>query len=244
MSRGSVASSTRSFTRKETHQRPPETPTTVFDDTQDHIDSLDDDEQPNLLILGPEKPRAASSSALHRSSNPHHWSSAASVFSESSVRTSSTATASGSSSARNVPRVRAFLVYVATQKGFDMPPAPPSTTSASSLAQYAQARNTTLISWIRSLSSDKFGDKPDQHAMLEKYRKIALNVYPQLSAKYGASPNLVLEQEQSVSYAELGRAMLWMVKNPQYEWLKDLFRVMMGVGIEGALRDTHSFIVA
>lgn len=240
----SRASSTRSFTRKEMYQKPPETPTTVFDDTQDHIESLDDDEQPNILILGPENPNAASNSSLHRSSNPHHWSSAASNFSQSSARTSSTATASGSSNARNVTRVRVFLVYVAKQHGFDMPPTPPTTTSGSNLAQYAAARNTTLISWIRSLSTDKFGDKPEQHTMLEKYRKIALTKWPELSKRYCVSQNLVLEHEQSVSYAEVGRAMLWMVRNPKYEGLSDLFKATFNCSIEGALKNAQTTIMA
>lgn len=123
-----------------------------------------------------------------------------------------------------------------------MAPTPPQTTSASNLAQYAQVRNTTLLSWIRGLSSDKFGDTPEQHAMLENYRNLSLNGWPYISAKYWTSQNLVLEHEISVNYGELGRAMLWMVKNPRYDWLKDLFKATLNFSIEMALKTQGSIM--
>lgn len=242
VSHRSTASSTRSFSRKpEQSQKPPETPTTVFDDTSDEIDSMSDaDNPPNILVLGPDNPRAPSNSSLHRSTNPHHWSSAASVFSESSARTSSTATASGSNSAKNVPRVRVFLVHVAQQSGFSMPHI---AASPANPGHYAGARNAALLAWVKGMPQDAFGREPDQLARLTKYQKLVAN-FPQLGQKYGASPDLVHETEQTISYAELGRAMLWMVKNPQYEWLKELFKSTLRYSIEGALKDNQSTITA
>ncbi|KAL9082193.1 MAG: hypothetical protein Q9159_006639 [Coniocarpon cinnabarinum] len=168
---------------------PPETPTTIFDDTTESPLDGDESNVPNILVLGPEQAGARS--------NHHRWTDSASTLSgytESSQRTSSTATAPAQSSATaaNLTRVRVLLLRAAFTAGFQLrspsqaPTGSPivgssaSTIAAKSTPLVATSppalsqQNDALIAFVRTLSATAFGAAPWQQGIVDNYRRFVL----------------------------------------------------------------------
>lgn len=210
---------------------PPETPTTVFDDTNDAVEVDDDDtNRPHILVLGPEA----------NSGNPR-WSSASSNYSESSQRTSSTTTTVSSSA--NLARIRVLLVKSAMYCGFQ-PRSPSSPSSTASGSPHSQSQNQAFLAFVKSLPSNSFGQQPWQIATLDKYRRLVA-AWPTLSqstrsGSSGSSNGQLIQSTQTrASAAEIARAVLWMMRREQYTWLRDLFRFNFGSFPDDALDMTN-----
>lgn len=129
---------------------PPETPTTIFDETIEL--SPEEPNIPNILVLGPD-----SNGSTHL-----RWSSAASnvsTYSETSQRTSSTATA-GTTSGRDGEdphlRLRVLITKAAINSG------------------YMRSLPQTLPMFVKTLASNSFGTLPWQLKLLEAYKRFVV----------------------------------------------------------------------
>ncbi|KAK5130186.1 hypothetical protein LTR08_002395 [Meristemomyces frigidus] len=195
----------------------PETPTTVFDDTTSSAASSPDSVTiPNILVLGP----AASSNggSLRRGTHHERWSSNASEmsgYSESanSQRTSSTATA-GSEEA-HLARLRYLLLKAGTHTG------------------YSRTSGQALPVFIKSLPSNGFGTLPWQMKVLDFYKKLVLNDKSMMSVHTMASRRL--------GASEVAKSVKWLGASEQWAWMRDLYRVVFGFGIEEAERRGGGF---
>ena len=154
---------------------PPETPTTVFEDMNES--PLGEDiNVPNILVLGPENVGAGGSRFNHT-----RWNDSASVsgYSESSQRTSSTATAPGqrSATAANLTRIRILLLHAAFTAGFKPRASSPGSASGASKAssvlspQTLLQQNQALVAFVKALSPNSFGPASWQTNVVEKYRR-------------------------------------------------------------------------
>ncbi|KAF2839259.1 hypothetical protein M501DRAFT_933677 [Patellaria atrata CBS 101060] len=175
---------------------PPETPTTIFDDSTSVGDlSPDEPNVPNILVLGPEN----SSTRTH-----NRWSSAASTlsgYSESSQRTSSTATA-GREDSRTVA-VKGLILKAAQNAGF------------------TRNSGNPLATFVKALPSNSFGTLPWQVKLLENYRKLVLSD-PTLR---GSPTNL---PSRRFSAVDVARGVQQIGRSEQLSWLRDLYRNVFG----------------
>lgn len=184
---------------------PPETPTTIFDDTT-AASSPDSVSVPNILVLGP-----ASSSGSTRGGSHHHerWSSNASTLSgysesASSQRTSSTATA-GSQDAYLL-RLRCLILKAAMNAGF------------------VRASAQTLPAFVKALPANAFGSQPWQTQLLDSYKKLVAS-----DQSLRAAGNIPSRRLTSV---EVGKAVKWLGRNEQWAWMRDLYRLVFGFSVE------------
>lgn len=170
----------------------PETPTTVFEDTQ--TVSPDDEPVPNILVLGPDQ---------HGRVHPK-WSSTSSTlsgYSQSSEQTtSSTNTVTTPAEDPNLTCLKILIIKAALNNGFQ------------------RGGPYSLATFVKSLSSNAFGNLPWQMNLLEAYRKL-------VSTDPGFRS---VGPPRRASAADVGRAVQWMVKSGQYMWLRDLFRLVFG----------------
>ncbi|PGH16571.1 hypothetical protein AJ79_01677 [Helicocarpus griseus UAMH5409] len=179
----------------------PETPTTIFEDTV--TVSPDEAPVPNILVLAPG----------HNQVTPPKWSSNSSTLSgyshsSSGKTTSSTNTVKSPAEDPNLTCLKLLIIRAAMNSGFQ--------------------RGTTqnLSSFVKSLSSDSFGNQPWQRTLLENYKKLVVfdsafrDVAP--PARAGA-----------VDVANAVRSMVQ--HNGQYIWLQDLYRLVFGFHTEEAL---------
>ena len=125
----------------------PETPTTVFEDTNQM--SPDDTQVPNILVLGPD------SSSSHFPGP--QWSSSSSTLSYSSSQssdhtTSSTSTIINPSEDVRLTCLKLLIIKAAINTGFQ--------------------RDAKLASFVKSLSSNSFGPAQWQVQLLENYKKL------------------------------------------------------------------------
>ncbi|KAF1988621.1 hypothetical protein K402DRAFT_373749 [Aulographum hederae CBS 113979] len=200
---------------------PPETPTTVFDDTTSM--SPDEAPVPNILILGPES-----------NSNRARWSSASSTssYSTTSQRSSTTAgrtAASGSGEPEDphLVRLKALILKAALNAGYVRPsPNPNNTTSTSSSPPSSSSSTspTSLAAFVTSLPPTAFGTQPWQLSLLDNYRRLVLS---DPALRTGALP-----PPGAKTAVEVARAVQWMGRTEQFAWLGDLFRLVFGFGVE------------
>ncbi|KAF2767001.1 hypothetical protein EJ03DRAFT_276964 [Teratosphaeria nubilosa] len=196
----------------------PETPTTIFDDMTSSASSPDTVNIPNILVLGP----ASKSGGSVRGGAPHHerWSSNASVLSgysdsASSQRTSSTATAS--SEEGHLARLRYLLLKAAMHTG------------------YKKNSGQNLPSFVKTLPVTAFGALLWQKKVLELYKKLVvndksmLNVHSLPARRLGAS--------------EVAKSVKWLGSSEQWAWMRDLYRLVLGFGIDEAERRGGGFTV-
>ena len=120
----------------------PETPTTIFEDTQQV--SPDEAQVPNILVLGPD--------ASDRFPGPQWSSSSSSLSDYSDNTTSSTSTVINPSEDPRLTCLRLLIVKAAVNTGF--------------------RRDEKLASFVRTLPSDSFGTASWQLQLLEKYKKL------------------------------------------------------------------------
>ena len=128
----------------------PETPTTIFEDTQQM--SPEDAPVPNILILGPEQ-------SVRMQSQPRNkWSSSSSTLSGysqgSETTSSSTSTIINPSEDPHLSCLKLLMVKAAINVGFQ------------------RGTSMTLASFVKSLPPSSFGSAPWQISLLEKYKKL------------------------------------------------------------------------
>lgn len=214
------------------HAAPPETPTTIFDDTASSASSPDEVSVPNILVLGP----AGGSNSVRGSTSggTHHdrWSSNASVLSgysesASSQRTSSTATASGSEDS-HLLRLRYLLLKAGMNTGYAKPSSP---------------SGQTLPAYVQTMAPTAFGPQPWQRTVLQSYTKLVLhdpslaNVHVLPSRRLGAQE--VAKSIKWLSGGSGGRN----AAAEQWAWMRDLYRLVLGYGIDEATRRGGAFVV-
>lgn len=219
--RGSAGRSTSSTVsnRKyhDTTPFPPETPVTIFDDTSTANSSPDSVNVPNILVLGP----ATNSSGSARGGAAHHdrWTSNASVLSDysesatSSQRTSSTATAGGEET--HLLRIRCLLLKAGMNTG------------------YSRTLGQNLPNFVKALPDNAFGTLPWQMKVLALYKKLVMNDKSMLSVHTIPS--------RRVGAAEVGKSVTWLANKESWAWMRDLFRLVFGFGVDEAERRGGSF---
>jgi hypothetical protein len=128
----------------------PETPTTIFDDREDEFSPAEEQNVPNILVLGPE----AGMTRTH-----DRWSSAASHMStysdasQPSIKSSSTATAGREDP--NLVRLKGLIIKAAMNAGY--------------------SRQMPLPDFVRALPSNSFGAVGWQSSLFDNYRKLVLS---------------------------------------------------------------------
>lgn len=199
---------------------PPETPITVFDDTSTANSSPDSVSVPNILVLGP----ASTGSNSLRNGAPHHdrWSSNASEMSDysesasaSSQRSSSTATAS--SEDVQLARLRCLLLKAGMNTG------------------YNRTSGQQLPAYVKSLPDTAFGTLPWQMKVLNFYKKLVTNDKSMLKVHTVPARRL--------GAAEVAKSVRWLGSSEQWAWMRDLFRLVFGFGIDEAPKRGGSFQV-
>jgi hypothetical protein len=204
---------------------PPETPTTIFDDaTTANSSPTDSITIPNILVLGPAPSTSTtgSSTASNPSSlrgittAPHHdrWSSNASVLSgysesASSQRTSSTATASKTTEETHLTRLRYLLLRAAISQ-----------------TAYSRSASIPLPQHIQSQPPTSFGSLPWQMKVWSIYQKLVVNDKSMGTAHTFPSRRL--------GAGEAAKSVKWLGRNEQWVWMRDLYRIVFGFGIEEA----------
>ncbi|KAK8208573.1 hypothetical protein IWZ01DRAFT_347075 [Phyllosticta capitalensis] len=183
---------------------PPETPTTIFDDTAEELSPDDEPQVPNILVLGPEN---------NVTRTHDRWSSSASILStySDSVRTSSTARnsnpATSSAEDPHLLRLKTLILAAAMTTG------------------YTRSLGLTLPQFVKTLPSTSFGPAPWQIALLASYKKLVL-ADPTLRVPGAQLPSLRL------GAPEVARAVQWMARAEQFGWLRDLYRLVFGCAVE------------
>ncbi|KZF21955.1 hypothetical protein L228DRAFT_268463 [Xylona heveae TC161] len=126
----------------------PETPTTIFEDT-----NLSPDEAPvpNILVLGPD---SVSSGSIGRR---NHWSSNASTLSGQSTSSTATATAAQPEDP-NLMRLKLLILKAAQNAGF----------------QRSGSQPQSLSAFVKSLPSNSFGSNAWETQLLDSYKKLVL----------------------------------------------------------------------
>lgn len=223
--RGSTERSSSSLSNRQYHDAaaslPPETPTTIFDDATTTASSPTDSIAiPNILVLGPAPPSSTTTSSTSsnpaslRGPAPHHdrWSSNASVLSgysesASSQRTSSTATASKTTDETHLTRLRYLLLGAAILH-----------------TGYTRSSPAPLPAHVQARSAASFGAAPWQRKVWAIYQKLVVNDKSMAGAGGWAVRRL--------GAAEAARSVKWLGRNEQWVWMRDLYRLVFGFGIE------------
>ena len=199
-----------------TRSLPPETPTTIFDDATTANSSPDSAVVPNILVLGP----ASTGSGSVRGGATHHdrWSSSASVLSgysesASSQRTSSTATA-GSEEA-HLTRLRYLLLKAGMNIG------------------YSRLSGQHLPAYVNTLPDTAFGSLPWQKKVFSFYKGLVMGDNSMLTVTTLPSRRLGAN--------ELAKSIKWLGSSEKWAWMRDLYRLVFGFGIDEADRRGGSF---
>ena len=193
----------------------PETPTTVFEDTQQM--SPDEGTVPNILVLG------TSENSRQPGVQRQQWSSSSSTLSGSSSYSgqsaSSTSTSTIINPASTIPHtedphltcLKVLIVNAAITIG------------------YQRSSSTTLAAFVKAIPSNSFGTQPWQLQLLASYKKLVA------SDPGFRSPGPV----RRAAAAHVARSVIWMVgSHGQYAWLRDLYRLVFGFHVEeGQNRD-------
>ena len=203
----------------------PETPTTIFEDTQQL--SPDEGSVPNIVVLGPEANEyyahgwASSSSSLSGYSNgPPSEPDNARTGSSSGTVTRPVSGASGNGNglmsdagddapSTEDPRLtclRLLVVRAAINLG------------------YTPTNGTPLPAFAKSLPSGSFGAAPWQVHLLDQYKKL-VTADPTFRAPGPARRAMA---------PDVARSVRWMTNTGSYIWLNDLFRWVFGFRVEEA----------
>ena len=190
----------------------PETPTTVFEDTQQLSPDGDEGPMPNILVLGPSEQHNRQQQQYQPS---QQWSSTASTLSghsHSSARTgSSTSTVINPATSANVEDphltcLKLLIVKAAINVGFQR-----------------SSRPANLASFVKTIPSNSFGTQSWQLQLLENYKKAVVND-PGLR-----SPGPV----RRARAVDVARSVKWMIgSHGQYAWLKELYRLVFGFRVD------------
>lgn len=251
----SMPVSTLSRAHQDPRPFPPETPTTIFDDsTEFPLDSPEHSQVPNILVLGPDH-SSGGAFAPHSSEWPSSASSVSDI-SGSSRRTASATTAPHMSAvALNLARVRVLILQAAAKMGFQITwSAPRSDLDESAWDVQSHAQSGALRGFVHALSKDAFGAR--QQKLLERYRRL-VNAWPSVvrsgalstrtPSKLSSSetisdtpagmPSLVVVAPPSrirATPVEVANAVRWMMRSDSNVYLADLFRFVHGYVLEDA----------
>ncbi|KAK3071893.1 hypothetical protein LTR53_007811 [Teratosphaeriaceae sp. CCFEE 6253] len=220
-SQSEAARSTSSLSNRQYHDAPaapivPETPTTIFDDANSATSSPADSvgNVPNILVLGPAS--LSNGMTLRMGGAPHHerWSSNASVlsgYSESASSNRSSSTATASTKEAHLARLRYLLLKAGMHVGYT-----------------GRTSGLPLPTHVASLPGHAFGTAPWEMQVLELYKKLVLTdkslmkVHTLPSRRLGA--------------AEVAKSVKWLGSEVQWAWMRDLYRLVFGFGIDEAER--------
>ena len=196
----------------------PETPTTIFEDSQQL--SPDEGSLPNIVVLGPEAGEYRGGS--NNNSYVREWSSASSTlsgFSGGARSVGESASSSGTivhpppgtpaGAADADPRLqclRLLIVRAALNLG------------------YAPGDAANLQAFAKSLPSGSFGAAPWQVHLSDQYKKL---VAADPSFKTAGPP-------RRARAPDVARSVRWMTNTGEYIWLNDLFRWVFGFRVEEA----------
>lgn len=217
---------------------PPETPTTIFDDTNESLEEAD----PQILVLGPEQSSTSSNSnmtsvnisAMRTSVRPSLPSTAPS----SAVNT----TPPSAVAEANLARLRILLLKAATKGGYNRQVS----------ATTAAANNTHLLGVIAQLPPTVFGTHAAAMDVLERYKKLVA-AWPAFCRRMGGTSAMAVASltptagagsavrlQQRATAAEVARGVQGVVARAgeRYAWLGDLFRIVVGCRVddENAMR--------
>ena len=216
----SSMSSKRPFERSAPSPRalPPETPSTVFDDASTATSSPDVPAVPNILVLGPAS-NSSKGSADRGGSHLERWSSNASALSDysesdrGSQRTTSTARAT--SDEAQLTRLRCLLLKAGVNAGF------------------SRQSGQRLPDFVKALPKSAFGSLPWQEKVFNYYKNLVMgdsslvSVHAIPSRRLGAN--------------EVAKSIRWLGNDENWAWVRDLYRIVFGFGIDEAERRGGSF---
>ena len=189
---------------------PPETPTTIFDDATTATSSPESGSVPNILVLGPGSTRSRSD---YGATHHDRWTSSASVLSgysdsASSQRTSSTATAGKEDT--HLMQLRYLLLKAGMNTG------------------YSRLSGQTLPAYVTTLADNAFGTLPWQQKVLSFYKKLVMGDKSMLSVN--AMPS------RRLGANEAAKSVKWLGSGEQWAWMRDLYRIVYGFGVDEAER--------
>ena len=189
---------------------PPETPTTIFDDATTATSSPESGSVPNILVLGPGSTRSRSE---YGATHHDRWTSNASVLSgysdsASSQRTSSTATAGKEDAHLNLLR------YLLLKAGMN--------------TGYSRLSGQSLPAYVKTLADNAFGTLPWQQKVLSFYKKLVLGDKSMLAIHTATTRRLGAN--------EAAKSVKWLGTSEQWAWMRDLYRIVYGFGVDEADR--------
>lgn len=193
----------------------PETPVTEFEDTP--ISPEASPQMPNIMVLGTHDARS------ERGADRNRWSSSASNmsgYSQSSQHTSSTATtATAAIDDLNIARVKILIVKAAMNVGFNRDAA-----TADGVGGGA-----ALQAFVKSLPTGSFGSLPNHATLLQNYKNLVL-------ADSNFRPGATLPSRgKRVNSVDIAKSVNWMLaRSAQYNFLRDLFKLVFGFQLEDA----------
>jgi hypothetical protein len=179
----------------------PDTPVTEFEDTPISPDS-ESPSVPNILVLGTESNRGG------------RWPSSASNmsgYSQSSQKTSSTATTTTTIDDVNTTRVKILVLKAAMNVGFSRDETTGGHTGAA------------LQAFVKQLPPGSFGSLPTHAALLQGYKNLV--------SSDGAFRQLATlpARGKRVHAGDVAKSVAWMMhRSSQYNFLRDLFRLVFG----------------
>ena len=202
--------SSRVITHPYARSLPPETPTTIFDDATTATSSPESVNVPNILVLGPAN---ANNVSVRNGTHHDRWTSNASVLSgysdsASSQRSSSTATASNEEN--HLARLRYLLLKAGIETGF------------------LRTSGQTLPVYVEALAENVFGNLPWQKKVFTYYRKLVTSD-KSMQTVNNFPPRRLGAREAAMSVK-------WLGDGPQWAWMRDLYRIVFGFGIDEAER--------
>nr|POE52321.1 hypothetical protein CFP56_70240 [Quercus suber] len=159
---------------------------------------------PNILVLGP-----SSTSGSARGNHHDRWSSNNSMrsgYSESasSQRTSSTET--GTTEEQHLLRLRYLLLKAGMHTGF------------------SRTMGPNLSSFVLKLPDNSFGTLPWQMKVLNYYKKLVTTDKSMITVHTLPSRRFTAK--------EMARSVKWLGLNDKWAWMRDLYRLVFGFGID------------
>lgn len=228
----------------------PETPTTVFEDTQQISPDEDTGPLPNILVLGAPDQATRSQQAAqrqHQSYHPQHhphWSSSSSTLSgyskSSRTTTSSTSTVmnpavgQGAEEDPHLTCLKLLIIRAALNVGYQRPRSPSATRSPPLSNNIKSNHNSSssphnrmnLAAFVKTLPSNSFGTQTWQTQLLDSYKKLV--------ASDPSFANQAIGPVRRARAADVARSVRWMVGGHagRYAWLRDLYRLVFGFRVE------------
>ena len=213
----------------------PETPTTIFEDTQQL--SPDQESVPNILVLGPEEgPNLYAHSWNSSSSTLSDFSSGArsgpngggedgrTASSNSTIIRPVGGAPDGNAEDPRLACLRLLIVRAALNLGFQPSGSGSGGSGGSGGGGSGGSGERSLAAFVKSLPSGSFGPAPWQAQLCDQYKKL---VAADPTFKH-AGPS------RRARAPDVARSVRWMANTGQYIWLNDLFRWVFGFRVEEA----------